>query len=73
MQQTPVQAIVVSAFTGPVRNLFLGGSLCYAVQQEKYWHIPVLLLFPSVYAGYNLFKNKTELLNFVVATKRQIQ
>ena len=43
---------------GSTRNILLGGGLAYAVQQEKYYHIPIVFLVPSVYAGYQAFNNK---------------
>jgi len=33
-------------------------SLSYAYEKEKYLHFPIILLFPSVYAGYHIYKNK---------------
>jgi hypothetical protein len=71
MQQAPT--ILMGAFTGPVRNLIMGGTLCYAIQQERYWHIPVILLTPSIYAGYNLFENKVEVMKFIASSKKQLQ
>lgn len=44
--------------TGAFRNILLGGGLCYSIEKEKYWHIPIILLSPSIYAGYNLYNNK---------------
>jgi hypothetical protein len=41
-----------------MRNLLLGGGLCYAVENKRYIEIPVTFLVPSIYAGYHLFKNK---------------
>jgi hypothetical protein len=41
--------------TSPFRPLLLGGSLAFAIQQEKYWHIPILTLFPGIYTGYHSF------------------
>ena len=41
----------------PLRNILLGAGLCFAIQNEKYWHIPVTVIFPSVYAGYQTFKH----------------
>ena len=40
------------------RSLLLGAGLCYAIGEEKYLHLPVTVVFPSVYAGYQLYKNK---------------
>lgn len=44
---------------GPTRNILLGASLAYAVEKkENYLHFPIILLFPSIYAGYNIYNNK---------------
>lgn len=43
---------------GPTRNILLGMSLAYAYEKEKYLHFPIIFLFPSVYAGFNIYKNK---------------
>lgn len=43
----------------PFRNMILGAGLGYAVQQESYYmHVPLVVLFPSVYAGYHTFNNR---------------
>jgi hypothetical protein len=43
---------------GPTRNLLLGAGLCYAWKKEQYLHVPVIIMFPSIYAGYHLYENK---------------
>lgn len=43
---------------------FLGGGLCYALEEKKYIHIPVVFLFPSIYCGYNMYKNRNAIINF---------
>ena len=55
-------------YTWP-RSFFMGASLCYAIQNEKYWEIPVLVLFPTAYSGYHSYKNKDAILAYV---KKQI-
>jgi len=55
--QLPPQVIVNYVF-GTTRNLILGAGLCYAVKKEEYSHIPVIVLFPSIYAGFQLFLEK---------------
>ena len=42
----------------------MGASLCYAIQNEKYWEIPVLVLFPTAYSGYHSYKNKDDILAY---------
>ncbi len=43
---------------GPLRNILLGAGLAYAAQKEKYWHFPIAFVFPSVYAGYHVYKQR---------------
>ncbi len=43
---------------GPLRNILLGAGLAYAAQKEKYWHLPIAFVVPSVYAGYHAYKQR---------------
>ncbi len=54
----------VAHFT-PLRNLLLGAGLCFSIQQETYWHIPAVAIFPSVYAGYQTFKHKDSVARYL--------
>ena len=58
---------------GSIRNVFLGASLCYAVQNEKYTHLPIIFLVPSIYAGYNLFENKEDVIKFLKTFKTEVK
>lgn len=35
-----------------------GAGMAYAAQREKYLQVPVAFLFPYLYGGYHLYKNK---------------
>ena len=37
---------------------FLGGGLCYILEEKKYTHIPLFVLFPEAYCAYNIFKHR---------------
>ena len=37
---------------------FLGCGTAYIMEEKKYQHIPVFILFPSIYCGYNMYKNR---------------
>jgi len=50
---------------GVIRSFLLGANLCYALQQEKHWEIPVLFLFPTAYSGFYAYKNKDEIVNYL--------
>lgn len=49
----------------PARNVMLGGGLAFAFNEEKYWHTPAVVIFPSIYAGYQAFKNRSRIAEFV--------
>ncbi len=54
---------------GPTRNLLLGAGLCYAVKKEQYFHVPVIIIFPSIYAGYHLYENKELVVRWIKEIK----
>jgi len=56
------QAITRAAPLGTVNSFLLGSGLCYSIQNGKYWHIPCVLLFPTAYTGYQMYKNKDEII-----------
>jgi hypothetical protein len=58
---------------GSIRNVFLGAGLCYAVQNERYTHLPVIFLVPSIYAGYNLYENKDDVMKWLNNLKTEIK
>jgi hypothetical protein len=45
-------------------NLLLGASIYYSIETEKYLHIPLVILSPSIYAGYHIYKNKDNILQW---------
>jgi hypothetical protein len=67
----PIKYITNHHF-GSVRNLLLGASLCFAVQKERYTHLPIILVAPSIYAGYNLFENKDDVVNWIKTFKTEV-
>jgi hypothetical protein len=50
---------------GPLRNILMGGGLAYSIQQKTYDHIPLIVIFPSVYAGYQAFANKDNIVEWI--------
>jgi len=50
---------------GTTRNIFLGAGLCFAIENEKNWEIPIAILFPSIYIGYQSFKNRDTIISYV--------
>lgn len=47
-------------------NILLGAGLCYAWKKERYIHVPVIMMFPSIYAGYHLYENKELIRDWLV-------
>jgi hypothetical protein len=41
-----------------ISNLVMGAGFAYAISNEKPLHLPVVYIFPSIYAGYQLFRNQ---------------
>ena len=58
---------------GSIRNVLLGAGLCYAVQNEKYIHLPIIFFVPSIYAGYNLYENKDDVVKWLKNLKTEIK
>ena len=58
------EVLRIAHFT-PLRNILLGSGLCFSIQQETYWHIPAVVMFPSVYAGYQTFKYKDSIARYL--------
>ena len=54
----------IAHFT-PLRNILFGAGLCFSIQQETYWHIPAVVMVPSVYAGYQTFKHKDSVARYL--------
>jgi predicted transcriptional regulator with HTH domain len=50
------QQVVVKP-SNVLSSLLMGAGLCYSIENQTYSHIPIVILFPSVYAGYNIYKN----------------
>ena len=47
---------------GVTNSILFGSGLCYSIQNEKYWHIPCVLFFPAAYTGYQIYKNKDDVI-----------
>ena len=60
----PNQNIQLQHFT-PFRSIVMGAGICYAIEENKYWHLPITFLFPSVYAGYQAYKHRGLVKKFV--------
>ena len=50
---------------GVISSFLLGSGLSYVIQNEKYMHIPLVLLFPTAYTGYHVYKNKDSVTQYI--------
>jgi hypothetical protein len=57
--------VVTNYVFGTTRNVLLGGGLAYAMQNEFYLHIPVIVIFPSIYTGYQMYSNKDNIISWI--------
>jgi hypothetical protein len=61
-----IQNIAIQHYVfGTTRNILAGAGLCYSIQNEKYLEIPLTILFPSIYAGYHIYKNNEKVVKWV--------
>ena len=51
----------VNHFTS-FRNILCGAGIAYAVAEEKYTHLPLAVLIPSIYAGYQAYSNRAAII-----------
>ena len=51
-----------------VRALAVGVAIGYAVQKEKYHHLPLTFLSPIAYLGYHSYEKRDELVTWLRAT-----
>ena len=62
---------VTNFIVGTPRNFLLGAGLSYAIQNEYYTQIPIIILFPSVYAGYQCYDKKDNIIKWVIENKNK--
>jgi len=73
MISTPSSKVITTHVLGSTRNLLLGASLGYSIQTEKYIDIPIIILFPSIYTGYQLYTNKEQIVNWLEDTRKRMR
>ena len=61
-----IPLVITYKLGSPVRNFFMGAGLCYSLDQKKPWHIPVVLVAPTVYAGYQMYKQRDPIAQWFV-------
>ena len=57
--------VITNYVVGTTRNVLLGSGLAYAMQNEFYLHVPVIVIFPSIYAGYQMYSNKENIISWI--------
>jgi hypothetical protein len=62
--------LITQYVVGTPRNVLLGASLAYALERKDHTHIPIILLFPSVYAGYHLYTHRNTIAEWVREKRR---
>jgi hypothetical protein len=53
------------------RNFLLGVGLSYSIQNELYTHIPFIIITPSIYAGYQTYDNKDNIIKWIIENKKK--
>ena len=54
--QNIFKTIIRNNYSSLLHGLSLGLGLNYAIRNEKYIHIPLCFLIPTVYVGYNIYE-----------------
>jgi len=64
-------AVVKQVMTnGWVRGVLMGGGFAYAHEKNKsILHYPIIFCFANPYAGYQLFKNREHIKDYVLQNK----
>ncbi len=66
----PMTASFTHYVHGSMRSFLGGAGLCYAINKREYLHVPLVIIFPSAYVGYHLFKNKDSAAEWVLSGLR---
>ena len=61
--------VMIQHFTWP-RSVLCGAGLAFAAEKEKYWHMPITYLFPSAYAGYQVYKHRNIVRDYLTESYR---
>jgi hypothetical protein len=61
----PVKIITNYLFGATTRSILMGAALCYSIKKENWTHIPLIIIFPSVYTGYHLYDNKEIVIKWI--------
>ncbi len=48
-----------------IGSMFAGVGIAFNVERDTYSHIPLAVLFPMTYAGYQIYRNRDEIRAYV--------
>ncbi len=48
----------------------LGGAICFVIEREPLWHLPIACLVPSAYVGYQAYAARDQVRAFIVETPK---
>ena len=48
-----------------LRNVLCGAGICYAIEQKKLWQVPIAFVIPSIYTGYQGYKHRILIKDFI--------
>ena len=57
--------MIKSMIPNTISLFFLGGGISYIMEEKKYTHLPVFILFPEAYCGYNMYKNRDAIIRHI--------
>lgn len=50
---------------GTTRNILAGAGIYFAIENHRHLEIPLAIIFPSTYAGYHLYKNREQVVQWI--------
>jgi hypothetical protein len=60
--------MIKSMIPNSISLFFLGCGSAYIMEEKKYTHIPLFVLFPEAYCGYNIFKHRDTIIDRIKPT-----
>lgn len=65
MPMSMPMSMIKSMIPTSISLFFLGGGTAYILETKNYTHIPLFVLFPEAYCGYNMYKNRDALIKYI--------
>jgi hypothetical protein len=59
-------SIMKSMIPNSISLFFLGCGTAYILETKNYTHIPLFVLFPEAYCGYNMYKHRDAAIKYIV-------